>query len=924
MNSIIDFNNFVSIVEILSKGAAVMGAAFLLVACLRKSSAATRHLIWLSAMSVLVLLPVIAWKAPRWNVLPSWMAIPRAESSAMAPPLENRHEASRATERTPMPPSDFAPERKHDHVEREVPSSSATAAVARDSREHPKRERGTTFAKPLLLVWMLVTGFLLARLIVSQWLLLRLRNRSRQVTGGPLFETLSRSAKSLGITRNVSLLCSKERAMPMTWGLFRPKLLLPTDACDWTEDRRSAVMIHELAHIKRWDCQGQLIGQIACAFHWINPLVWLAFRKMRNQCERACDDLVLRNGMKASTYAEHLLDVARELTLPRLAGASAVAMANRPAIEGRVCDVLSKNRNRRSLTRKLLVLATMVALPAAMIFGVARAKAEPEDENQEEWVTLTLDVNDHEEVPEPKPPLAIKISGKWPGDQPWEAVFHQGKKSSMRIAEVPRSLADAEIAVKGRENTVLSASYPGVEGIRRTNRIPLAKVAEANHKIHIWAFEGSRVTVSITDEEGNPVTAANLSAEFRGSQATQALEMVRLDSGDYQSARVRENEAITLIVSAEGYHDVIDDLPSMEKAEHRRVSVMLVAGNKPRPISSTEAYANEEGPEVKESEKIHPGFRLDPALEKRLHWGEPAKNGLQAAVVFEPSKDTYRIGDELKRWIHIRNSGNKPVTFTMQDGIQDLHGQYNDQHGFDIEESVIMLSGEISYKHVKLEPGQAVSSETPELRIGQHERADALFVRPGQRCRIQYEVSIPGFNSWDGKGYLLVPARGEWAGRLTTGVIRLNVADQKGFLPDRIIPAWGRVNEGVQARIWAKKIGWEADETPTFTAEIRNIDDGEFFVARTQQTCAIGIEGDGWYQCRHIDAKSSRLGKGTHYQDIEFTLDDKWKSRDDGRPLTLNSGKHKLRVAFLPYKQGGKPEDLWVFSNQLEFVTEKK
>ena len=75
-----------------------------------------------------------------------------------------------------------------------------------------------------------------------------------------------------GHPRPVRLAITRELAVPVSWGLRRPVVLLPAAARRWDAERRRVVLRHELAHVRRGDYAGHLLIELACALHWPNPL----------------------------------------------------------------------------------------------------------------------------------------------------------------------------------------------------------------------------------------------------------------------------------------------------------------------------------------------------------------------------------------------------------------------------------------------------------------------------------------------------------------------------------------------------------------------------------------------------------------------------------------------------------------------------
>ena len=174
--------------------------------------------------------------------------------------------------------------------------------------------------------------------------------------------------RTLGIRQGVGTLESSGAAVPMTWGMPRPVVLLPEAARHWPAERRHAVVLHELIHVRRHDLLAQFAAQSACCLYWFHPLVWLAARELRKERERACDDAVLGGGVAAPDYAGHLLELARVL-VERRSLADAPAMAETGDLEEGVRALLDGGRDRTPLSRRLA--ATVAALACALVLPVA-------------------------------------------------------------------------------------------------------------------------------------------------------------------------------------------------------------------------------------------------------------------------------------------------------------------------------------------------------------------------------------------------------------------------------------------------------------------------------------------------------------------------------------------------------------------------
>jgi hypothetical protein len=148
---------------------------------------------------------------------------------------------------------------------------------------------------------------------------------------------------------------------PITWGVRRSVVLLPSVAVGWSNTARAAALAHERAHIARHDWLVHVATWGVCAVFWFNPLVWWARRALSREAEHAADDVVLASGVRPSDYAALLLSLGRPSHPPAGLGAASSAVGDRVRA---VLDV--RARSGRRWPAGAVVLALSLCLSAAL------------------------------------------------------------------------------------------------------------------------------------------------------------------------------------------------------------------------------------------------------------------------------------------------------------------------------------------------------------------------------------------------------------------------------------------------------------------------------------------------------------------------------------------------------------------------------
>jgi beta-lactamase regulating signal transducer with metallopeptidase domain/tetratricopeptide (TPR) repeat protein len=329
---------------------ATLACAYLALA--RRARPALRHVVAVTSLVAIALLPVASALLPAFSV-----PILPASSEAIETPPASREQPFAID----APVSDATP-------------ALSTASVAPATADPVRSNLAATLGRAVwstlrnavgsidlgiaaLLTWLTVAACLLAWTAIGSIGAWRLSRRTATIIDDEVLLECERARRVLGLQRTVDIGVSSDVAIPMVVGALRPRVVVPASAAAWSRERLRVVLLHELAHVRRHDGLWMLASRVVTSLLWFHPLLWVLSSHLRRDAERACDEIVLASGVRGSDYAEHLVDIARGAMDRRLLAGSVLALATRSSLESRVVAILATRVPRASSGRRLAAVA---------------------------------------------------------------------------------------------------------------------------------------------------------------------------------------------------------------------------------------------------------------------------------------------------------------------------------------------------------------------------------------------------------------------------------------------------------------------------------------------------------------------------------------------------------------------------------------
>jgi beta-lactamase regulating signal transducer with metallopeptidase domain len=445
---------------------AVIGAVMLLLRRkLQSAGEDVRYAVALGGFCLLCVAPVAvaAWVAQ--HVPPAEIAV-EEKIVVVATPLETPSEPSPAATPEASQRQSFATELPAFAPPPAVPSAAPLKPCEPPPAATHEKTLGTMF-EPIAarLPWIWLFGAPLTFVLTAAGLLgaERLRRGSRLPEGPQIVETCRRLAAAIGVSRRVGVAICDRIAAPILLGIVRPMILLPAVAlADWDAEQLEMVLLHELAHVRRYDNLVNLVQRILESVLFFHPMVWIISGWVRREREHCCDAIVVARTGRPCDYATMLITLAetQSVSLHRPAfwspkySQAASPFAERPLV-ARVRRILKKekpamrvsSRAFGAMVASVVILAVLVgrySLPSygkdAADFSAGRSASVPVAEAGQ------MQDASRSTATEAKPAIAVDVpAGKAP-DEPPGTITSAG--ASARIAaQRPRPVAGKNFVV---------------------------------------------------------------------------------------------------------------------------------------------------------------------------------------------------------------------------------------------------------------------------------------------------------------------------------------------------------------------------------------------------------------------------------------------------------------------------------------------
>jgi beta-lactamase regulating signal transducer with metallopeptidase domain len=245
----------------------------------------------------------------------------------------------------------------------------SSVGSARSGVETPALTLPGSWVTAVVLGWALIAGFGLVRVVLGLRQIGRLRASSKAIDPSMLDAKLQQTSAEFK-SRNVTLAVSEQVQAPAAIGFFKPLILIPAWCLrELSPAELNPILIHELAHLRRWDDWTNLAQKALRAVFFFHPAVWWLESQLSLAREMACDDIVLAQSVCPHTYAGCLVSLAEKSFMRRGLAMAQAAVSRMSHTAKRVSQILDGRRSGTTQVWKPALGLVAIFSAACLVIG---------------------------------------------------------------------------------------------------------------------------------------------------------------------------------------------------------------------------------------------------------------------------------------------------------------------------------------------------------------------------------------------------------------------------------------------------------------------------------------------------------------------------------------------------------------------------
>lgn len=264
-----------------------------------------------------------------------------------------------------------------------LPFVAVHRTVAGAAGLHPEFSIPSSWATYIFGVWTAIAAIAIMRVVHGLWRVRKLRANCVALEDSPLCFLMSsvvnrksfttnKSTKVHKGNRDIRVCVSDQVKVPTAVGFLKPMIVMPRWAlAELSAEELEAVLLHEAAHLRRWDDWSNLAQKIIRALLFFHPAVWWIDNRLALEREMACDELVLDQTANPRAYAECLVSLAEKNFLRRGLAMAQAAVGRIKHMSLRIGRILDTQRPGATRTWKP-AMALLALFSAAGVTALTR------------------------------------------------------------------------------------------------------------------------------------------------------------------------------------------------------------------------------------------------------------------------------------------------------------------------------------------------------------------------------------------------------------------------------------------------------------------------------------------------------------------------------------------------------------------------